>query len=907
MATVFQAGSRVRIDVANGADGKSAAQEEFDAGLIDAPTPEAREAKTREIATEEAADALADANLGPAATLAARTGLAGFSQVEQGPPNARAKLSYSQVGDFAAPRVLKDGSVAVQGPDAVYPEGRLVKRALPNTGPATLWLILAVGQSNGVGATNDNANASDPNVPITTTAPLPGTLLCFNGGPNPLQANPSAVSKTLAVQPANYATLVDARELNPFVARETWLTAAGEVIAAAVKPGDKVLIVNTGLGSCSFTELVQGFPGSRATFSASITGTTMTVTNVTITAGDGLTNGLVISGPGVIPGTVITGVPLDPNGVPTGVEGPYTVSPAQTVASFTGATTADPAPMPWSNLETLTAAAVQKAAALGLTPRIAAFLFNQGEAEQSVAVVASRTTQLNTLRAKVDSLKAITGQTQDILIVHPQVGAPIYDINHTPATNIRNNSPDVSLMNTVSPATIAAELAARTIPNFATFAQYDQDSPSTPGVHYRGMGHSQMGEKAGNLVLDWLEGKSTTHPYVVSLTGLLKTSVRRLLLSEDAVIDETLVSDPGQKGVRYYDDAGEVPITSVSISGPVVTLAMARMPSGVSERAEVACSNGLALGSYTGTVWPFIAPPTYLGPKHGQRAPIRAAATRWRSQRTGRPLDRYLAHQKVAATPTSGAATTMGVFSDLGVTPTLVLSASDPLSYPGSGQAWTDRAQGATYQFGTTSGAEASDPTFSAGPPPAFLFDGGDSFVRTAGAAAFADLHKAGSAYVIAVLYRVGSLAANQHLVSTCRNTSGGGAGIAVRVSTAGRFGLSVRGDANSVVMAYNSPEVVPINTWRVGMIGVDVSAGTLWHISSGAPTAAYSATAYTSPSAAAAESAATIGKNGAAVSDASAVKLAAGGGIAELAVGPYQTAEKMMPLFLALQARAGL
>lgn len=902
MVAVVQAGQHVRVIAT---DGKSASQEAFDAGLINEPTPQAFDDRTQTLITAEVTAQLGAADLGPPALLAAREGLAGYAQVEQGPLENRAKLSYSQVGDFAAPRAIIDGSIAVQGPDPVYPEGRLRKRSLPNTGPATLWIILFNGQSNTVGA---NA-PGDVLGPITTVAPLPDKLLCYNGGIFPLASRPSAPSELYEVKPEEYASLVDAREgINPFVFRETWAMACGEVVAAAVKPGDKVLIINTGLGSCSFAELVEGFAGSRATFSGSIASDTMTVTGLTITAGDGLRIGLGITGPGIAPGTVITDAPVGPDDEPTGVEGVYKVSPAQTVASFVGATTIDPAPKPWSNGETLVADAVQKAAAMGLVPRIAAMCYNQGEAEQAQTLSTFRLTQLARLRTKTDALKAITGQSEDILIVHPQVGAPIYDINHTPASNIRNDNPDGSLMNTVSLPTLMAEQSARTLPNFATFPQYDQDCSGVPRVHYSPTGHSQMGEKAGNLILDWLGSGSIAHPYMVTCTGLLKSTARKVVLSEDAEVDTDLVTNPGNHGVRYYDSQGEVPIIGVVVSGPQIDITLARAPNGVSERVEIACSNGLVTGFYTGTAWPFSAPDVYLGPGHGQRSQIRASNRRWWSQRTGRPLDRYFAHQKLPATVTSNASTIAGVLSDLDVTPTLLLSASDPLSYPGSGQVWTDRSPGAAiYQFGTTGAAEASDPTYSAGPPPAMLFDGTDSFIRTGGADAFAELHKAGAGFMVAVIYRVGALPTIQHLASTCRNTTGGAAGIAIRVSEAGRFGWNVRGDANFAVAGDQALDVTPLNTWRVGMLGVNAATSTNWLLTSGTPTPTYGNVPYVSPTAAAAESTATIGKNGAVVSDAGARKLAAGGGIAEFVVSGYQSAEKMMPLFLAMQARLGL
>ena len=88
-------------------------------------------------------------------------------------------------------------------------------------------------------------------------------------------------------------------------------TGVGNVYAVTVGTGDAIVL----------------YP--RAAFTASIAGTTMTVTAVQPGSEKALKPGLIISGTGVAAGTVIT----TGGGTGTGGTGTYSVSPGQTVAS----------------------------------------------------------------------------------------------------------------------------------------------------------------------------------------------------------------------------------------------------------------------------------------------------------------------------------------------------------------------------------------------------------------------------------------------------------------------------------------------------------------------------------------------------------------------------------------------
>lgn len=789
-----------------------------------------------------------------------------------------------------------------------------------NAGGGRLHILLYHGQSNDVGATGDG----DATGALTVIPPDIYRLLMFNGGITPLQATPSSVSKTVVIDAGQLASIEPAREgANPFVNRETWSLSAAQAFARALPARDKVVLINCGLGSCDFNDLIVGFTGSRATFSGSISGTEMTVTAVTVTAGTGLTNGLIINHASITPGTVITVAPPPPeDGAESGGPGVYTISPSQTVASFTGATTTDPSPQPWANMVTAITAAVTWATVRGMTPVIPAFLFDQGESDQTLALVAQRYNQLVTLRTQVNSLKSITGQTSPILILHPQVASPIFNINWAPASNANNDTPDDSLMQKVSPVTLAAHDAALGIADFATVAAYWASSGSTTvasnRVHRDRTGHQQMGWLAGTIAATWLAGGSVVHPYVVACTGNLGSTTRVIQLSESAVIDTSIVSDPGQRGVNYYDDAGEVAITNVAVSGTTVTLTMATAPSGISERVEIACSNGTVLGTYTGTEWPFTAPPVCMGPNFGMRSQLRAVRDAGTRPDTGEALPRFFIHQRRPSLITSDSATVAGMFDDLGVTPSLIIDASDSACYPGTGQSITDVSPGATsWQLGIDGSATATDPSFVAasGSQPAYFdfFAAGKSITPTSALTLADDWHKAGASFVVFATFFLPSAppyATAQTMLSTCTDATSG-IGVQIRVSTSGRWQAVLQNGVGFPLNASSTGTGIVTAGWNVCAVGVDGATNTAWimmPVLMATTGPQVSTISINSPSAAAANGVVrpVIGKT-AITADVNAKHLLAGSRVQMIASCAYQPAAKMVPLYASLAARVGL
>jgi hypothetical protein len=108
----------------------------------------------------------------------------------------------------------------------------------------------------------------------------------------------------------------------------------------------------------------------------------------------------------------------------------------------------------------------------------------------------------------------------------------------------------------------------------------------------------------------------------------------------------------------------------------------------------------------------------------------------------------------------------LDIIAELGLNTNLnlVLDAADLRSYDGSSQTWTDATgQGNNFFRGTTSGAEATDPTFvgTAGGPTEgtyFSFDGGDGFQQSAAHTFPANWHKDNGAFtMLAVFFPIGS------------------------------------------------------------------------------------------------------------------------------------------------------
>jgi hypothetical protein len=115
----------------------------------------------------------------------------------------------------------------------------------------------------------------------------------------------------------------------------------------------------------------------------------------------------------------------------------------------------------------------------------------------------------------------------------------------------------------------------------------------------------------------------------------------------------------------------------------------------------------------------------------------------------------------------------------------LCLDAGDANSYGGSGQPWLDRSgNGYDFNRGTTSGAEASDPTFngSAGALSSaeyWSFDGGDLFTYdSANETWMNNLHKDGAAFTFCGWHNIANNVGVTNGLFGTRSTSAGNTGV---------------------------------------------------------------------------------------------------------------------------------
>lgn len=881
-----------------------------------------------------------------------RTGL-GFRNVFA-PDGTR--LSHSQIGDFRGARRRAPGVYDVNGPDAVFPQGRLQAQSfnITNLGlqfepgrPKALLILFDDAQSNGAGATA-GGRSSDAGATATlynTRNPLPN-MLCFNGGIRPLAASPGGSTALATVlSPASIASVVPAADaINPLLQRDTPIYSAMLAVADALRGTDHAVFgLSDAIGSTSLSERLIGFTGSRAAGTVSISGTTATIT---VASGSLSADNLILIGAGLAANTTITTTPA-----PTGT-GTFSVqvTPSQSVSSV-AFTTQDQKPQQYKNMIAALDAAATWARANGYTPMLPFVTFIGGEAEGDAQLVANGINSLKTLRTVANEFAArlyagTVNAGQIPWIINAVVASPRYLINQDPPANTGNNSPSLENMGLVSNMALAAVAMVQGVD--ATGAAYDTKSIAIPAYHLPAdpdgrvhfgndsIGHVLRGQDIGAAMVALGAGQNPIWPQILRAKRTKGSLSVAVTFSEPCEFDGgQLVSNPGQYGFSYGGGGSFVAITGFDWAGNVLTLTLASEPTGA-EALHYACDNaelfteatsrnspfGLAsLGPASGG-WPFDVPVYGLGNQRGQRGNVRAAQVYAWSVQTGRPLHRYAVQQKVAVDVDAGAGNVLAMHSVAGVTPAFLMDLGDPACLPPSSQTLTDLSAGAAAYWLGVDGTTANDPTYvpaAAGIPAWARFDGtpgvkSGKVILPQGTPAFlADLHKAGGAAVITVAFFVPSYTTFptiQYLLANCSNEVGGGAGVAVRVGTTGQPGINIRGAGGSSVLSVNLPgtaKVVP--GWNVISIGWQAGAsGWAWdsNASKFVGTLNTFAATYTSPSSGAAEAAPVIGANfKAAVANMDT--LVSGAGIGGLWVAPYSSATDALPIFRSACARFGL
>lgn len=173
------------------------------------------------------------------------------------------------------------------------------------------------------------------------------------------------------------------------------------------------------------------------------------------------------------------------------------------------------------------------------------------------------------------------------------------------------------------------------------------------------------------------------------------------------------------------------------------------------------------------------------------------------------------------------------IFTFLGLTANLklCLDAGDADSYT-SGQPWLDRSGGG-YDFnrGSTSSAEASDPTHNGTPgglssSEYWSFDGGDWFVYdTTNETWMQNLHKNNAIFTILMWGYFPTPVDNQAIVCTGGNATAN-VGLQWRLnSTNGGMTLSILNTTGGQALAVASTATVSANTWTMVGVSVDEAA----------------------------------------------------------------------------------
>lgn len=182
--------------------------------------------------------------------------------------------SFSQNGNFSGAYRVDDyvnASFATSiGPGSRYPTARIRFQKLEGAEWANKdFIVTTSGQSVGQGASTGLAEDETGGAlhgAYSIIPPLPGRLLVVTGGTIPNQAGAGSPSSTEVIDAAQYASLVDARELintgrdaNKDVNRETPGFHFALHLCARLPASSRVILVNWGAGSTDFAGVVGTF------------------------------------------------------------------------------------------------------------------------------------------------------------------------------------------------------------------------------------------------------------------------------------------------------------------------------------------------------------------------------------------------------------------------------------------------------------------------------------------------------------------------------------------------------------------------------------------------------------------------------------------------------------------------
>ncbi len=162
------------------------------------------------------------------------------------------------------------------------------------------------------------------------------------------------------------------------------------------------------------------------------------------------------------------------------------------------------------------------------------------------------------------------------------------------------------------------------------------------------------------------------------------------------------------------------------------------------------------------------------------------------------------------------------------------IDAGDSLSYPGSGQLVFDRSPtGATYTFGGTSGAEASDPVFNGTPgglseAEFFALSGGQFLLGTASQAWATQLLTAGNPFSMLAIGRFVASAGTQQIWGTGPSAGGLDGGAGTILNSSERVQTFYRGSGGSSASFSVIGPIAPVNAVAVISAAAQPNVGAL-------------------------------------------------------------------------------
>lgn len=778
--------------------------------------------------------------------------------------------SFSQVGDFSGPRRRRDGIIVKTGPDAVYPGFalKLVKLTanLEDAGytkdPGTtgfLHVLVFVNQSNCADATGGAAEDpdSDPDTGEVFNVLNPDPRIkMFVGGIHPHQDGVKFSTKDTAIDAAQYASVISAYDgKNPEVPRNSTALAMGVQLAAAFPEEDQFLLINRSAGSTTWNQRL-------------------------------------------------------------------------------GADTRKI----YQDIQTLLAAASDYATANNLTMAVVVWTEIGFEAEGYFQGVSNGLTLLAGVRSAVNAICAPylrDGKPVSIFALQP--GNPRSDINHDPESNYPNNpSPDLSNMGKINNVALAMVRYAYghdengddygdpdfyPFPGYMLTARGPSAVEANAGVHYLAQGHMELGDVFGIAYVKLINGEEVHWPRVTAASRVFTSQTVNATVSESGTFNHDLVTDPysaaafDHEGVDYTNNGTAKFSTARSASGTSLTATYTGL-TGISERLKIASGNSPKLKAEIISSTPpniHTAPAYGLGPTLGQRCTWESDEIYGYSLYTGRPHPKRLLHDELPVTVTLEATLLADMLSEMGVTPTMCLDASDPDCYPGTGSTIYDLASGgATYSYYNSGGAISANWSAAAGSVPASFNFNGSQRIQSSGATFMADDHKATGkgVYCFVVDIPSGTFSQAQYLLASNRdNDIGGGIGNAMRLTTSRLFGFSLRGAAGAnvytdnaqgtqnagkttIFMGFDTANLVNwfmLNTGMIYVIDPEIVAMTL----------------ATTPSSGSAESSPLFGSNAGAAFG-SSLLIASGWKIFKACRLPYAAPANYLPLFRSLSAQIG-